>query len=225
VTKELFILTNVQLNNGKEWLFVAPKLETITINCKLLSNPLHFNIVGTGKLTLDNTCLGYTNHFILTPQGSLLSNEIKIDYVPNININDSCCENIKIIKELNLTVNENYKKLSIDNLDNASHKLDEIIMLADNITSNNDKSNEPKIFNQNNFYNFSLIFSIILIVIFIFYLKTIYGIFKKRFCKTRNIVLRARDIVQNIDTNFNASAPEAEQEININEVKKFLNRN
>ena len=72
----------VQLNNGKEWLFVAPKTETVTINCKLQPNPLHIDITGTGKLSLDNTCIGYTNHFILTPQGPLLSNEFYTDFVP-----------------------------------------------------------------------------------------------------------------------------------------------
>jgi len=50
--------------------------------------------------------------------------------------------------------------------------------------------------------------------------KTIYAILKRRFCKTWNIVLRARDIVQSIDTNLNTSAPEAETEINITSLNR-----
>ena len=57
----------IQLNNGKEWLFVAPKPVTVTINCKFLTDPLHFDIVGTGKLFLNSSCMGYTNQFKLTP--------------------------------------------------------------------------------------------------------------------------------------------------------------
>ena len=148
----------VQLNNGKEWLFVAPKTETVTINCKLQPNPIQIDITGTGKLSLDNTCIGYTNHFILTPQGPLLSNELNTDFVTRININDTYFDNINLINRLNLTVNENYKKLSTDNLDSASHKLDDIIKLADNSKRNN----EPKMFSKNNLYNFSMILILVL---------------------------------------------------------------
>ena len=112
----------IQLKSGNEWLFAIPKETSITLNCKYAQNLIKFKIQNSGKLLLDKTCKGHTKHYILNPHYSL-TYKVDTDFVPNIDLNITCCDKIEILKTQNLTINEKYHILSVGNLQDASHKL------------------------------------------------------------------------------------------------------
>lgn len=110
-----------------EWLYVAPKEERMTINCKN-GAPFDVKIEGRGKLTFLENCKGYSTSILLTSQSELTSNRTNKDLILDLPVFD-CCEDesFKVDEDvisMSITVRPIINQLN--NLHIASHKVSEV---------------------------------------------------------------------------------------------------
>lgn len=131
----------LQLKKSNTWLFAIPLVEILTITCSYLTKPIDVRINETGSITLSPKCKAYGSSVILTPKFVVTIKEVNSDFVPEFNIVDECCETIKN-KSLNITnlrLSANYKTIDrhLDDLNLASHKLENIGKAADELAKSN----------------------------------------------------------------------------------------
>jgi Baculovirus F protein len=125
----------IQLKTSNSWLFAFPNPEVLTINCKG-KNPQDVVLSGIGKITVKSGCKGYSYSSILSPTQKL-SNNLTVEFIPNFNLNQDCCDDIfkgqddKIMPALD----NHYQKITVNvqDLNVASHKLDNIIKAAEDL--------------------------------------------------------------------------------------------
>lgn len=125
----------IQLETTNTWLYVTPKMEILTVTCIHESSPKDIILKGNGKISIAKNCRGFGNSAILIPQNNINS-ELSIDFVPKFNINEDCCDELTPT-HLNLSnvVLSSIPKgnFHIDDLKIASHKLEEISRMADDL--------------------------------------------------------------------------------------------
>lgn len=122
-----------KLDNKNQWVFVLPKTNIITISCQNKETFKDISVSGSGILELKPKCKAYTPSTILLANTVYTSNYTSI--LPKFDIvND--CEEIQNanFSELKLQTISN-TKFNLDSLDVASHKLDTISKLADEMLS------------------------------------------------------------------------------------------
>jgi len=78
-----------QLHNN-EWLFVAPKLEVLTVLCSK-HKPSDVTLIGRGKLKLNNLCKGYGSRILIQAHLTISTNNTK-DIIPHLPLDFDCCE-------------------------------------------------------------------------------------------------------------------------------------
>ncbi|XP_031348048.1 uncharacterized protein LOC116174295 [Photinus pyralis] len=128
-----------QLTLSNSWIYVIPKEESVTINCKN-TNPFDIRLFGVGKISLRKGCKAYSSSAMLISHSIFSDSTIFLEYVPNVDLDFDCCEdnsNSKInITQINLS--KHYKVISrhLDDLNIASHKLDEIDKINDKLRNN-----------------------------------------------------------------------------------------
>jgi len=136
--KRLITLHNghfIQLTKSNSWLFAVPKTEMLTISCKDQNAPEDAYLAGTGSITISNNCKAYSPTAILMPTRTKSSN-FTLEFLPPLNLADLCCDNIKHQSSLNEPIlDHGYSKITlhVQDLNVASHKLDQISHLADQV--------------------------------------------------------------------------------------------
>ena len=136
----------LRLQNKNSWIYATQKQSTITINCK--DNPSEIKnsfINGTGIVSLNEDCIAYSETTILEPS-KIYTSTVERDFAPYFNMCETLCSDEKLhkinISNFNLRDNLN-NVLNVNELHLASHKLEEIENLADNILIT--KTSENKI--------------------------------------------------------------------------------
>lgn len=126
-----------KLETGNNWLYVLPKPTDVTVSC--LTFPLTNMILNdTGILSIRSNCKLFTSATTLLSESSNLESTYKV-IIPNFEIKlEDCCEEDKKDKTHNLTLSPmNAINLDKDSLNIASHKLNQINKLADNLAKTN----------------------------------------------------------------------------------------
>ena len=173
-----------KLENKNEWLYVLPEPTHITITCKI-DKPYDLILNNSGIITLNNSCKAYTPTAILRTHNTFQSNYTA--YIPPIQLqNDDCCINktfkIPILQKLK------FPHTNIADLDVASHRLDEIAKLTEDLINDNHKDNI-------NYYTSYIKYSLLTIL-------TVY-LLLKLYKKLRNIKLkRMKALEQRIHMNI-----------------------
>lgn len=118
--------------NDNSWLYVYPKTKTITIACKN-EKPLELTVNETGILSLTTNCKAYTGTNILSSTRTDYMSEI-LNVIPPINILPEKFGTVTNDVNTVLDIKEiKSKELGLDELDTASHKLDDILESAEKI--------------------------------------------------------------------------------------------
>jgi hypothetical protein len=120
-----------QLNNN-EWLYVAPRVDTLTVLCSG-QEPSDVQIHGTGKLKLHSMCKGYGSKVLIQAQVTITSNNTGKDIIPPLSLDYDCClhgeGNNKINKiQLDLPIKSVVNHL--DDLRLASYRVEEVEKLV-----------------------------------------------------------------------------------------------
>lgn len=193
------IVTKVfhQLIKRNSWIFLLNSPETLTISCKQSAEPFDIVIKDSGIITLNENCKAYSFSINLSPSRSF-SNTIKLDYMPemNLNISNLLPSNNKInITELKLDHIYRSHILHLEDLNIASHKLSKIEETANNIL----KSKET-------IYHYSILYYVIYVIcvfiIIIIIVKIIIKLRKKRKdCSCPRLCLTFRTSNSNIVEN------------------------
>lgn len=76
--------TWTQLDNN-EWLYVAPRMEALTVLCSG-QEPTDLEIVGTGKLRLNNMCKAYGAKVLIQAQLVVETNNTEKDIIPHLSL-------------------------------------------------------------------------------------------------------------------------------------------
>lgn len=124
------LLLCAQIVSQNKWLFVLPKPESITLNCPD-SSPFDTRLSGTGFLTIDAPCKAYSATAILIPEDTKTSN-VTLKF-PLYSLSHDCCEELELKADAEFsfvqhlkTVPSSIPLLNMDELNVASHKLDQI---------------------------------------------------------------------------------------------------
>lgn len=170
----------IQLLTSNTWLFAVPQTETLTISCVNKNKPIDLILKNCGSVTLAKQCKAYSPSAMLVPHDNTYQSEMYSEIVPSVDISDECCEKGKT-NQMNFSeilLSENYKILSkhIPELNIASHKLDDIERLADNIQKKKEISH---------YTTFTSTLAYILAIITVLFI--VYKIYKKCCCpKNKN---------------------------------------
>lgn len=161
-----------KLNTQNHWLYVSDKPTVITVSCNG-KPPQEVILVSLGIFELDPNCKAFTKSTVLIPFSSTVTNFTVL--VPPFNlVEDDCClETFNKLHQINL-MHTRPLNINFDDLNLASHKLQDINRLSDDILSHKDIS-----------YNYSIMYyvSIILFSTIIFYgIYRLLMFFYKIFC-------------------------------------------
>ncbi len=203
----------IQLSTSNTWIFAVPNTETLTISCTNNDKPMDVTLKNCGSVTLAKQCKAYSSSTILMPHDNIYQSEVYSEIVPPFDIIDECCQKVKEhqINFSEIVLNQHYKTLSkhIPELNIASHKLDDIEKLADDIHKNKATSR----------YTFSAsILAYILAIIVLFYLG--YKFYKKCICqKNKNSCCGIPNLCIRVNQNVQPSYPNNEY------AARYINRN
>lgn len=168
----------IQLHTSNTWLFAVPSPESLTISCTNRDKPIDVVLKSCGSVTISKQCKAYSASIMLVPHDNIIQSKMFSEFVPPLELSSDCCETKELKNNFNfsdLLLNENYKSLSkhIPELNLASHKLDEIERLADDIQKKDNASKYQ--------YSGSIIAYILALIMVIL---IIYKIYKKCCSKT-----------------------------------------
>ncbi|KAF5286884.1 hypothetical protein FQA39_LY00417 [Lamprigera yunnana] len=128
-----------KLNKTNEWICILSKPSRITLTCKNLSYPIDFELFGSGKIKLSVVTFFDNLPYLESNYNSIL---------PNFNIlHVDCCK-----KHSNLNIDEisipkiHLNKLDLEELKVASHKLDDIARLSENLSKTDNTSRKNSVF-------------------------------------------------------------------------------
>lgn len=114
--------------DGNEWLYVAPRPDTLTILCPK-QEPTDVVIEGTGRLGLLSNCKAYGTRVLIQAQAIVSFNNSEKDIIPPLSLDYDCCEfigkDVKL-KDLHLELPLRNIVNRLDDLRLASHKVDEV---------------------------------------------------------------------------------------------------
>lgn len=121
--------------DNNEWLFATPKeghSEIVTILCNN-QEPQDVIIKGTGKLKLFKRCKCYGLNTFLQSEEVVKSNVTNKDIIPTLNLTYDCCDEDVTFKidELEMHLPIKHTVTHIDELNVASHKIEEVNKLID----------------------------------------------------------------------------------------------
>ena len=111
---------------SNEWIYSAPKVETVATVCS--QKQLNLQIVNTGILKLKSDCTAYTNQVTLKASNEKEYN-VTTDFLPTVPINFDCCVDAEIATKLSHIVTDvplNNLMNNVDDLKIASIKIDEV---------------------------------------------------------------------------------------------------
>lgn len=123
-----------KLEKKNQWIFVLPHVSDITISCGSNAKLYDVRISGSGIFDLTSNCKAFTASTILTAESSVMSNYFSI--LPSFNITDDCCEKDKLNISLLHLHSIPTARFNLESLDVASHKLESLTKLADQIANN-----------------------------------------------------------------------------------------
>jgi len=131
----------IQLQTVNTWLFAVPRSETLTISCTNDTKPVDILLKDCGSVTIGKLCKAYSFSTMLVPHDNTYQSSVFSEFLPSFNIDEDCCEKVKK-QGVNLTdivLNEQYRTLikHIPELNVASHKLEDIQNLADELKRKN----------------------------------------------------------------------------------------
>jgi len=116
--------------DGNEWLYVAPRPDTLTILCPK-QEPTDIVVEGTGRLGVGSNCKSYGARVLIQAHAVVSANNSEKD-IPHISLDYYCCEFIgKEIKFNDIHLELPLKGVinRLDDLRLTSHKVDEVIRL------------------------------------------------------------------------------------------------
>lgn len=110
-----------------QWVYVAPKLERITLICGE-KEAIDITVEGTGKLEFLSFCKGYGESTVLIAGITVGTNRSKKDIIPPLQLTYDCCETTQRESLLHSSLNIPLKNLvgHVDELKFASKKVDEM---------------------------------------------------------------------------------------------------
>jgi len=118
--------------DGNEWLYVAPRPDTLTILCSK-QEPTDIESEGTGRLGLHSNCKAYGARVLIQAQRVVSFNNSEKDIIPPLSLDYDCCNFVG--KNVNLT--DIQLELPLKNLANrldylrlVSQKVDEVNRLT-----------------------------------------------------------------------------------------------
>jgi hypothetical protein len=114
--------------DGNEWLYVAPRLDTLTILCPK-QEPTDIVIEGTGRLGLRSNRKAYGTRVHIQAYAVVSANISEKDIIPPISLDYDCCEFIGKevkLKDIHLELPLKGVVNHLDDLRLASHKVDEV---------------------------------------------------------------------------------------------------
>lgn len=170
-----------RLHESNSWMYVLPTPTSVTINCKKL-NPIDVQISRTGIITLKSSCKAYTRSTVLTTIDQTYHSDF-ISILPTIDIiADDCCikNNERNLSQFHLTPLKS-NDLNIEELKLASHKLNKINEMAEQLSNDNSLINKL----YNNSY-FSYIICTIIKALFLYLLYKLYKRLRKSRCFSQN---------------------------------------
>ncbi|KAJ8935657.1 hypothetical protein NQ314_012706 [Rhamnusium bicolor] len=121
-----------KLSNNSSWIYITPKEIDVTLSCT--NYPLtSFLLNNVGIITLKENCKLYTSFIIISSDPTVQSSNFQ-SVIPDIDLVNDCCEN-KILKNLSVPnfVPIRPVNLDRDSLNIASHKLDQLKDVADEL--------------------------------------------------------------------------------------------
>jgi len=114
--------------DGNEWLYVAPRPDTLTILCPK-QEPTDIVIEGTGRLGLHSNCKAYGTRVLIQAQAVVSANNSEKDIIPPLSLDYDCCEFVRKdfkLKDIQLELPLKNVVNRLDDLRLASHKVDEV---------------------------------------------------------------------------------------------------
>ncbi|KAF5297304.1 hypothetical protein FQA39_LY12143 [Lamprigera yunnana] len=134
-----------KLNKTNEWIYILSKPSRIT--CKNLSYPIDFELFGSEKIKLYNNCKIYADSVIIFSDTLPYLESNYNSILPNFNILHDGCK-----KHSNHNIDEilipkiHLNKLDLEELKAASHKLDDIGRLSENLSETENTSKKNSVF-------------------------------------------------------------------------------
>jgi hypothetical protein len=82
-----------QFERSNTWIYSMPRPEPFTINCENSGKPKDVVLSGTGSITIDKKCKGFSFTSMLIPHLILngLNDSETVQLVPPFNLIDDCC--------------------------------------------------------------------------------------------------------------------------------------
>lgn len=115
----IYIFHELKFN---QWVFVTSERERLTIICD--SETYDEPIKGTGLLTMNNGCIGYSRLNKLSPSNQITGEYINIIATIPMMTKDNCCEEYENSSEPVLQLNEiHLANIRLDELHHTSHQL------------------------------------------------------------------------------------------------------
>lgn len=164
------------LQNNK-WIFIQSEPSKVSIDCA--NSKLHeITILGTGILTLPDSCTAFCKSTTLIPKYDAMNITSPINHIPDFNlINDSCCSFSKFNSIVNDASPIQLQNIDLDEI-NSKNKLitDSILKDVTEITQ------KPHIIKYGTHYS-----SLVLILFTLIFFYIIYLVYK-RFRRTRSLI-------------------------------------
>lgn len=166
-----------KMHNENDWLFVLPRKTIATLSCRN-REPIDFNLMNTGILSITDSCKLYTIDVILQTEIKGLTSEHN-SILPSLDlINDDCCKKIKDrnISKIEFIPLRSHDKLDLESLNIASHKIDKIDELISKLEN---ESIYSKV--TNNVYFVYIVMSILKIIACYLVYRIVRYIYKRKF--------------------------------------------
>ena len=115
-------------SDGNEWLYVAPRPDTLTILCSK-QEPTDIEIEGTGKLGVHSNCKAYGARVLIQAPAIVSFNNSEKDIIPSLSLEYDCCNFVgKDVKLRDIHLELPLKNVvnRLDDLKLASHEVDEV---------------------------------------------------------------------------------------------------
>lgn len=210
LTRTIFI----QLISSNTWLFTSNYGESLSVACTHHEHPIDLILKGTGSITLDGRCRGYGRSAMLIPKSTITMITIPSEFVPALDIQEDCCEQLKQ-KTINITHipwNLNLKPMQhhIEDLNIASHRLRDLERMT----------NEAATEATNRKVSFSIVGAIVAVLVMGCAAYKIY----KKFCAPNNCCglkglcikveqnVHAREVVRYNDDEHSVCFPQSNKE-------------